>query len=153
SGNAEGGTGSLGQLASNGTSGSNSKARAAGGNLAGVGGGVMFGGDVPLVQEESALGRNLAIVRVYDLLGQSFENRTMDSFMSHGTTILASLDVFPGMPTYSAIAAGQHDAAITSYLESMNQSAIHYRLSAIYFTFEHEANTPGHHTGLGTPAQ
>ncbi len=73
--------------------------------------------------------------------------------MSHGTTILASLDVYPGMPTYASIAAGQHDATIASYLESMNSSAIHYKLPAIYFTFEHEANTPGHHTGLGTPAQ
>jgi hypothetical protein len=152
SGNAEGGTGSAGKLASGASSSSSSKAHSAG-TLAGVGNGVMFGGDVPLVQEEAALGRNLAIVRVYDLLGQAFENRTMDSFMSHGTTILASLDVYPGMPTYSAIAAGGHDAAIASYLESMNSSAIRYRLPAIYFTFEHEANTPGHHTGLGTPAQ
>jgi hypothetical protein len=152
SGNAEGGTGSAGKLVSGGTNSTKSKPPAAGA-LAGVGSGVMFGGDVPLVAEESALGRNLAIVRVYDLVGQSFENRTMDNFMAHGTTILASLDVYPGMPTYSALAAGQKDATITSYLESMNQSAIHYRLPAIYFTFEHEANTPGHHTGLGTPAQ
>jgi hypothetical protein len=152
SGNSEGGTGSAGSLASQAANGANSKARA-GGNLSGVGNGVMFGGDVPLVQEESALGRNLAIVRVYDLVGQSFENRTMDSFMSHGTTILASLDTYPGMTPYTGITAGQKDATITSYLESMNQSAIRYRLPAIYFTFEHEANTPGHHTGLGTPAQ
>ena len=152
SGAAEGGTGSAGNLAS--AAGTNSKAQSrTGGTLAGVGNGVMFGGDVPLVSEESALGRNLAIVRVYDLLGQSFVNRTMDSFMAHGTTILASLDVYPGMPTYASIAAGQHDATIASYLESMNSSAIHYKLPAIYFTFEHEANTPGHHTGLGTPAQ
>jgi hypothetical protein len=150
SGFSEGGMGSAGKLAT--SNAPNSKAHAAG-TLAGVGNGVMFGGDVPLVSEESALGRNLAIVRVYDLLGQSFVNRTMDSFMSHGTTILASLDVYPGMPTYASIAAGQHDATIASYLESMNSSAVHYKLPAIYFTFEHEANTPGHHTGLGTPAQ
>jgi len=152
SGNSEGGTGSLGKLAGGTNSSSGNRAHAAG-TLAGVGNGVMFGGDVPLVPEESALGRNLAIVRVYDLLGQPFANRKMDSFMAHGSTILVSLDVYPGMPTYSSIAAGQHDATIASYLESMNQSAIHYRLSAIYFTFEHEANTAGHHTGLGTPAQ
>jgi hypothetical protein len=153
SGNSEGGTGSAGSLASpTANRGANSKARA-GGNLAGVGSGVMFGGSVPLVQEESALGRNLAIVRVYDLVGQSFENRTMDSFMAKGTTILASLDTYPGMTPYTGITAGQKDATITSYLESMNQSAIHYRLPAIYFTFEHEANTAAHHTGLGTPAE
>jgi hypothetical protein len=151
SGNSVGGTGSAGKLTGSGAP--NSKTHPSGGTLAGVGNGVMFGGDVPLVAEEAALGRNLAIVRVYDLLGQPFVNRTMDSFMSHGTTILASLDVYPGMPTYASIAAGQHDATIASYLESMNSSAIHYKLPAIYFTFEHEANTPGHHTGLGTPAQ
>jgi len=154
SGNSEGGTGSLGQLASNGTnSSSNSNKARAGGNLAGVGNGVMFGGSVPLAAVESSLGRNLAIVRVYDLLGDPFQNRLVNNFMSHGTTILASLDTYPGMPNYSAIAAGQKDASITSYLESMNQSAIHYRLPAIYFTFEHEANTAAHHTGLGTSAQ
>jgi len=153
SGNSEGGTGSAGKLWSNAANNnSNSKAHPAG-SLAGVGNGVMFGGSVPLVAQESALGRTLAIVRVYDLLGQPFENRAMDSFMSHGSTILASLDTYPGMPTFSDIAAGHHDATITSYLESMNQSAIRYRLPAIYFTFEHEANTPAHHTGLGTPAQ
>jgi hypothetical protein len=151
SGNAEGGTGSAGKLVSGGTNSTKSKPHAAGG-LA-VGSGVMFGGDVPLAAVESALGRNLAIVRVYDLLGQSFQSRMVDDFMAHGTTILASLDTYPGMPTYSSIAAGQHDATITSYLESMNQSAVRYKLPAIYFTFEHEANTPGHHTGLGTPAQ
>jgi hypothetical protein len=152
SGNSEGGTGSLGQLASNVKNSTNSKAHA-GGNLAGVGNGVMFGGSVPLAEVQSSLGRNLAIVRVYDLLGDPFQNRKVNGFMAHGTTILASLDTYPGMPTYSAIAAGQRDASITSYLESMNQSAIHYRLPAIYFTFEHEANTPAHHTGLGTSAQ
>jgi hypothetical protein len=153
SGNSVGGTGSAGKLASTSSHGTDSKTHPAAGTLAGVGNGVMFGGSVPLAAVESKLGRNLAIVRVYDLLGQPFENRMMDNFMAHGTTILASLDTYPGMPTYSAIAAGQKDATITSYLESMNQSAIRYRLPAIYFTFEHEANTPGHHTGLGTPAE
>ena len=153
SGNSEGGTGSLGKLASNaGTSSSKAQHRAAG-TLAGVGNGVMFGGDVPLVPEQSALGRNLAIVRVYDLLGHSFANRSVDGFMAHGTTLLVSLDTYPGMPDYASITAGQQDASITSFLESVNQSAIHYKLPAIYFTFEHEANVPGHHTGLGTPAQ
>ncbi len=151
SGNSVGGTGSAGKLATSG-SGTAGKAQA-GGNLAGVGGGVMFGGDVPLAAEESALGRKLAIVRVYDLVGHSFANRMVDNFMAQGTTLLVSLDTYPGMSPYSAIAAGQHDASITSFLESMNSSAIHYGLRAIYFTFEHEANSPGHHTGLGTPAQ
>ena len=50
-------------------------------------------------------------------------------------------------------AAGQEDASIRSFLESVNQSAIRYHLPAIYVTFEHEANVPAHHQGLGTPAQ
>jgi hypothetical protein len=150
SGNSEGGTGSLGKLSL--SAGKARKARAAG-NLAGVGSGVMFGGDVPLAAEEPALGRRLAVVRAYDLLGETFQSRKVDGLMAHGSTILMSLDTYPGMTPYSAIAAGQKDATITGFLESMNASAIHYGLPAIYFTFEHEANTPGHHTGLGTPAQ
>jgi len=140
SGNSEGGTGSLGKLSSA-LDGKGSKANAAG-TLAGVGNGVMFGGDVPLAPEQGALGRKLAVVRVYDRLGDSFQNRLVDNFMAQGTTILVSLDTFPGGTPYTAIAAGQQDATITAFLESMNSSAIHYGLPAIYFTFEHEANVP-----------
>jgi hypothetical protein len=151
SGNTEGGTGSAGQLGGSGN-GSSSKGLAAG-TLAGVGNGVMFGGDVPLAAEQGALGRRLAIVRVYDHLGQKFQNPMVDNFMANGTTILVSLDTFPGGTPYSAIAAGQEDASIRAFLESVNQSAIRYHLPAIYVTFEHEANVPAHHQGLGTPAQ
>jgi hypothetical protein len=150
SGNSEGGTGSLGRLSS--LTRSSSKARGAG-TLAGVAGAVMFGGDVPLGAEQPALGRNLAIVRVYDRLGQSFQSRKVDGFMAHGTTLLMSLDTYPGGTPYTAITAGQKDATITAFLESMNSSAIHYRLPAIYFTFEHEANVSGTHQGLGTAAE
>src|SRR6266581_4024631 len=94
-----------------------------------------------------------AIVRVYDRLGQPFQSRLVNNFMAHGTTILMSLDTFPGGTPYSAIAAGQQDATITAFLESMNSSAIHNGLPAIYFTFEHEANVAANHQGLGTAAQ
>ena len=151
SGSTEGGTGSLGPL--NSSSGSSGNKKHAAGTLAGVGGGVMFGGDVPMVPEEKALGRTLAIVRVYDLVGHSFANRLVDGIMAQGSTLLVSLDTYPGMTSWAGIAAGQQDASITSFLESVNQSAIHYRLPAIYFTFEHEANVSAHHAGLGTPAQ
>ena len=151
SGNSEGGTGSLGKLGSVLNS-KDSKANAAG-TLAGVGNGVMFGGDVPLAAVQGALGRRLAIVRVYDRLGQTFQSRLVNNFLANGTTILMSLDTFPGGTPYSAIAAGQKDATITAFLESMNSSAIHYGLPAIYFTFEHEANVPGTHAGLGTSSQ
>jgi len=89
SGNSEGGTGSLGKLGSA-LSGKGSKDNAAG-TLAGVNG-VMFGGDVPLAPEQGALGRKLAVVRVYDRLGDSFQSRLVDNFMAQGTTILVSLD-------------------------------------------------------------
>jgi hypothetical protein len=151
SGNTEGGTGSLGKLGSA-LSAKDSKANAAG-TLAGVGNGVMFGGDVPLAPEQGALGRKLAIVRVYDRLGQTFQSRLVDGLLAQGTTILMSLDTFPGGTPYTAIAAGQQDATITAFLESMNSSAIHYGLPAIYFTFEHEANVPGTHSGLGTASE
>jgi hypothetical protein len=151
SGNSEGGTGSLGKLGSA-LNGKGTKANAAG-NLAGVGNGVMFGGDVPLAAVQGALGRKLAIVRVYDRLGQTFQSRLVDNFMAQGSTILMSLDTFPGGTPYSAIAAGQQDATITAFLESMNSSAARYGLPAIYFTFEHEANVPATHSGLGTSAQ
>src|SRR6266581_2250902 len=129
SGNSEGGTGSLGKLGSA-LDGKGSKAHAAG-TLAGVGNGVMFGGDVPLAAVQGPLGRSLAIVRVYDRLGDSFQSRLVDNFMAHGTTILISLDTFPGGTPYSAIAAGQQDATITAFLESMNSSAIHTGLPPI----------------------
>jgi hypothetical protein len=151
SGNSEGGTGSLGKLGSA-SNGPGSKAHTAG-TLAGVGNGVMFGGDVPMAAVQGALGRSLAVVRVYDRLGQSFQSRLVDNFMAHGTTILMSLDTFPGGTPYTAISAGQQDATITAFLESMNSSAIHYGLPAIYFTFEHEANVPGTHQGLGTSSE
>jgi hypothetical protein len=150
SGNTEGGAGSLGPLNGSG-SGKSGKMHAAG-TLAGVSG-VMFGGDVPLAAEQPALGRKLAIVRVYDRLGQKFSTPMVDNFMAQGTTILVSLDTFPGGAPYSSIAAGQYDSTITSFLEALNSSAVHYGLPAIYFTFEHEANVPGHHQGLGTPGQ
>jgi hypothetical protein len=35
----------------------------------------------------------------------------------------------------------------------VERSAVKYRLPAIYVTFEHEADVPAHHRGLGTPAQ
>src|SRR5579859_1693756 len=147
SGNTEGGTGSAGRLG-----GSSGKAHAAG-TVAGVSSGIMFGGDVPLAAEQGALGRKLAIVRVYDHLGEQFNNPMVDRLMAQGTTLLVSLDTVPGGTPYSAITAGQQDAYIRAFLEAVNQSAIRYHLPAIYLTFEHEANAPAHHHGLGTPQQ
>jgi hypothetical protein len=116
--------------------------------------GVLFGGDVPLADTEAKLGRNLAIVRVYDLIGQPFMNRQVAAIMARGSTLLVSLDTFPPHgPSFASIAAGQEDSSIRSFLEAANQAAIHYHLGAIYVSFEHEANNLSKHQGLGSPAQ
>ena len=122
--------------------------------LAGVRSGVMFGGDVPLATAESKLGRKLAIVRVYDHLGHRFGGPQINRIMAGGSTLLVSLDTLPPRgPSYAAIAAGREDAAIRSWLHEVEQSAVKYHLPAIYVSFEHEANVPSHHQGLGAPAQ
>jgi hypothetical protein len=121
--------------------------------MAGVSRGVMFGGDVPLAMAESRLGRKLAIVRVYGRLGRPFSNPKINRIMAGGSTVLASLDTFPGQASYADLAAGREDATIKSWLNQVEQSAVRYHLPAIYATFEHEADVPSHHRVLGTPAQ
>jgi hypothetical protein len=113
----------------------------------------MFGGDTPLVQLEGRLGRNLAIVRIYDEIGESFNNSIVDHFMASGSTLLVSLDTPMHGPTYASIASGRYDATISSFLRQMNQAAVTYHLRAIYVDFEHEADVPENHVGLGTPAE
>ncbi|HEY3734180.1 MAG TPA: hypothetical protein VGL63_09715 [Streptosporangiaceae bacterium] len=120
---------------------------------AGITGGALFGGDVPLVSEQGELGRRLAIIRVYDHLGEDFMNPQVRRFMSGGSTLLVSLDTLPGGASYASIAAGHEDATISGFLRSVEQAAAQYRLGAIYICFEHEADTGPHHIGLGTPAQ
>jgi hypothetical protein len=123
------------------------------GNRSGVLGGALFGGDVPLAAVQPELGRKLAIVRSYYRLGQTFPTPVDRALMAQGSTLLVSLDTFPGGPTYAAIASGRYDPTISAFLKAMEQAAVTYRLPAIYFCFEHEANVPAHHQGLGTPAQ
>jgi hypothetical protein len=123
------------------------------GKTPGTGRAVLFGGDVPLAKEEPQLGRTLAIVRVYDRIGERFPNRREATFMSQGSTILVSFDTFPRQgPSYASIAAGREDGTIRAFLDSVEQAAVRYRLKAIYVTFEHEANNSSKHAGLGSPA-
>jgi hypothetical protein len=120
----------------------------------GTGRAVLFGGDVPLTKEEPQLGRRLAIVRVYDLVGQHFPDRREATLMSQGSTILVSFDTYPRQgPSYASIAAGREDGTIRAFLDSVEQAAVEYRLRAIYVTFEHEANNVSLHAGLGSPAE
>jgi hypothetical protein len=124
------------------------------GGPSGTGRAVLFGGDVPFTQEEPQLGRRLAIVRVYDLIGEHFPNRREATLMSQGSTILVSFDTYPGHgPSYASIAAGREDGTIRAFLDSVEQAAVKYRLRAIYVTFEHEANNTSKHAGLGSPAE
>ncbi len=115
--------------------------------------GVLFGGDMPLAIREQRLGRNLAMVRSYYRLGESFPHPMDKWAMEHGSTELISLDTVPGGATYAAIAAGREDGTILSFLRAVERSAVRYRLGAIYMCFEHEADNPIHHEGLGSAAQ
>jgi hypothetical protein len=122
------------------------------GGPAGFGGNALFGGN-GLVQDEGSLGRKLAIVRIYDTIGQSFESPMIDQIMAAGRTLLVSLDTKPGGPSYASIAAGREDGTIARFLRQMNQAAIRYRLNSIYICFEHEANVTSTHDRYGTPAE
>ena len=108
---------------------------------------------MPLLAEQSHLGRNLAIVRVYYMIGQKFNIPKIDKAMAAGTTVLASLDVPHSRGiTYASIAAGRQDKEIRAWLTEAEQEAVAHDVPAVYVSFEHEANNPPNHV-LGTPAQ
>ena len=120
---------------------------------AGVTGGALFGGTYPLVSEQGSLGRKLSIVRIYYMIGQKFTSPHIKQLMSHGTTLLASLDVPHGDGiTYASIAAGHQDTQILAWLTQAEQNAVTYHIPAVYVAFEHEANDPANSVN-GTPAQ
>jgi hypothetical protein len=123
------------------------------GNRSGVTGGALFGGTTTLAAEQGQIGRRLAMVRVYYKLGETFPKPVDRRLMVNGSTLLVSLDTVPGGASYASIAAGQYDAAISAFLKAVNQAALQYHLGAIYLCFEHEANAPKHHRGLGSPGQ
>ena len=119
----------------------------------GVTGGALFGGTVPLLAEQGNLGRKLAIVRVYYMIGQKFNIPKIDQVMAAGTTVLASLDVPHSRGiTYASIAAGRQDTEIRAWLTEAEQEAVAHHVPAVYVAFEHEANNPPNAV-LGTPAQ
>src|SRR5215469_902565 len=124
------------------------------GDISDVTAGALFGGNAALVPEEAALGRRLAIIRVYYHIGETFPQPMNRKYMAEGSTLLVSLDTTVALngPSYAAIAAGREDSFISSFLRSVNRAAVHYHLGAIYISFEHEADDP-HHLLLGSPAQ
>jgi hypothetical protein len=122
----------------------------ASGTPSGVSGGALFGGSYPLVSQEKPLGRQLAIVRIYDFIGDSFPGPAKyQALLQGGRTVVVSLD---SKVSYASIAAGHEDGPITSFLKQVNQAAIQYKLNSIYVTFEHEPDSV-HHRALGAPVQ
>lgn len=119
----------------------------------GVTGGALFGGTYPLVAEQSKLGRKLAIVRLYYMIGQKFTTPHIKQLMAAGTTVLASLDVPHGRGiSYASIAAGRQDTQIRAWLTEAEQNAVTYHVPTVYVAFEHEANDPANRVN-GTPAE
>src|SRR6516162_1237832 len=88
------------------------------GAMSSVTAGALFGGNAALVPEEAALGRRLAIIRVYYRIGETFPQRMNQKYMAAGSTLLVSLDtaVSRNGPSYAAIAAGREDGFISSFL-------------------------------------
>ena len=121
-----------------------------GGATNGFAGSVLFGGDQGLSRQTSALGRRLAIVRVYYHIGEAFPTYTDGQHMADGSTLMVSLD--SNGPSYSSIAAGRSDATIRAFLRAVNRAAFQYHLTSIYVSFEHEPGSPLH-MGLGSPAE
>jgi hypothetical protein len=120
---------------------------------AAVTGKALFGGTVPLVSEQRVLGRKLAIVRLYYMIGQKFTTPRVKGLMAQGTTVLASLDVPSGHGiTYASITAGNSDKEILSWLTQADHAAVTYHLPTAFASFQHEANAPPNRA-LGTPAQ
>jgi hypothetical protein len=123
---------------------------AGGGGSNGFAGSVLFGGNEGLSQQTSALGRRLAIVRVYYHIGETFPTFTDGQHMADGSTLLVSLD--SDGPSYSSIAAGRSDTTIRAFLRAVNRAAFQYHLNSVYVSFEHEPGSP-QHIGLGSPAE
>jgi hypothetical protein len=116
----------------------------------GVTGGALFGANYPVVSLQPSLGRNLAIVRLYYFIGDSFPGQAkFQNLLAKGQTVLVSLDA---TTSYASIAAGHQDAEINSFLQAVNQAAIKYQLGSIYISFEHEPDSMNHRA-LGAPVQ
>jgi hypothetical protein len=124
------------------------------GDISNVTAGALFGGNAALVSEEAALGRRLAVIRVYYHIGETFPQPMNRKYMAQGSTLLVSLDTTATRhgSSYAAIAAGHEDGFISSFLKSVNQAAVRYHLGAIYIDFEHEADD-SRHLSLGSPAE
>ena len=120
-------------------------------SVTGVTGGALFGSTEEMVPEQSALGRKLAIIRVYKSLGNVFPNPAEKPMLAQGSTMMVSLDL-RDTQTYAEVSAGQLDSEILSFYKSVNASAVKYGLGSIYVDFEHEPSIKKRKI-LGTPTQ
>jgi beta-mannanase len=113
-------------------------------------GGILFGGTDQIANLSSQLGRNLAIIRVYYTIGQSFPSYIDNEHMSEGSTLLVSLD--SNGQSYAGITSGQYDTTINTFLAAVNAAAVKYDLTSVFITFQHEPDN-SKHASLGTPAE
>jgi hypothetical protein len=117
-----------------------------------VSGGDLFGSTKEMIPEQSSLGRNLAIVRIYDTLGNSFPKAgVQQQILAQGSTMMVSLDLRSDQ-TYAEVIDGQFDSQILSFYQSVNATAVKDGLGTIYVDFEHEPSIKKRLV-LGTPAQ
>lgn len=122
---------------------------------AGTTGGALFGGTANLVRDEPALGRKLAVVRVYYRYGEQFLTPQVKRLMAGGRTLIVSLDSYRTPyphPTFAQITAGDEDAYLHGFLTQMNAAAHRYGLNAIYFCLQHEPDLAVYHK-IGTVGQ
>jgi hypothetical protein len=117
----------------------------------GITGGVLFGSTQEMLPAQPSLGRDLAIVRIYDSLGNTFPNPVQKQIFAQGSTMIVSLDL-RDTQTYAEVAAGQLDTEILSFYQSVNAEAVKHGLGSIYVDFEHEPSIKKRKI-LGTPPQ
>jgi hypothetical protein len=103
----------------------------------GVTGGVLFGSTKEMVPVQSSLGRNLAIVRIYQLVGDTFPHGIQTQILAQGSTMMVSLDL-QSSQTYVEVSAGQFDNQILGFYRSVNTAAVNAGLGTIYVDFDHE---------------
>jgi hypothetical protein len=103
----------------------------------GVTGGALFGSTEEMVPKEPSLGRNLAIIRVYKSLGNTFPDAAEAPMLAKGSTMMVSLDLRDNQ-TYNEVSVGQFDTEILNFYKSVNAAAVKYGLGSIYVDFEHE---------------
>jgi hypothetical protein len=111
---------------------------------------VLFGGTLPLMAKEGALGVTLGVVRMYWTLPHLGTGTALKVIAGH-RAVLASIDVPRGGPSYARIAAGAEDKTVLPFLRALAAASASARVP-LFVAFQHEADSP-HDQALGTPAR